>query len=164
MYKKQNTLFIRIPNLVYMEYSNYRIINCFILKTAVGGNTSLKIFCTQLEVKYENPTMLPTLFCCLYCWLSTDFTHCSGVSTVDFEQVNTGWVIANDFKLAVVPVNSYLFKANNGNTRKRREICTKLTMKTLNWRQWRCSGVFIDNCEKISHLAFLAFSLLTWDK
>ena len=25
---------------------------------------------------------------CLYCYLCTDFTHCSGDSIVDFEQVN----------------------------------------------------------------------------
>ena len=33
-------------------------------------------------------------FWCLYCWLWTDFMHCSGVSTaiVGFEQVNDSWV------------------------------------------------------------------------
>ena len=36
--------------------------------------------------------MLMTLFWRLYCWFWTDFTHVSGVSTVDFEQVNAGWV------------------------------------------------------------------------
>ena len=29
---------------------------------------------------------------CLYCWLWTDFTHCSSFSIVDFEQANAGWV------------------------------------------------------------------------
>ena len=33
-------------------------------------------------------------FCCLYCWLWTDFTYCSGVSIVDFEQVNASSVLA----------------------------------------------------------------------
>ena len=31
-------------------------------------------------------------FCCQYCWLRTDFTHCFSVSIVDFEQVNVSWV------------------------------------------------------------------------
>ena len=34
-----------------------------------------------------------TLFLCLYFELWTYFTHSSGVSLVDIEQVNTGWVM-----------------------------------------------------------------------
>ena len=34
-----------------------------------------------------------------------------------------------------LPANSYLFKVNNKNTRKRCEICLKLTMKTPERRQ-----------------------------
>ena len=30
-----------------------------------------------------------------------------------------------------IPVNIYLFRVNNGNTRKRCKICSKLTMKNL---------------------------------
>ena len=33
-----------------------------------------------------------TSFWCLDCYLKTDFTHCSGVSIDDFEQVNFEWV------------------------------------------------------------------------
>ena len=33
-------------------------------------------------------TMSLTSFWCLYCWLWKEFTHCSGVSIVDFGQVN----------------------------------------------------------------------------
>ena len=36
------------------------------------------------------------------------------------------------------PANIYLFKVNNRNTRKRCEICSKLTIKTLERRQ-KCS-------------------------
>ena len=32
-----------------------------------------------------------TWFWCLCWWQWTDFTHCSSVSIVDFEQVNAGW-------------------------------------------------------------------------
>ena len=56
--------------------------------------------------------------------------------------------------------NIYLFKVNNRNTRKRSEICSKLTIKTPERRQRRRSGVFIVNFEHISHL-FLVLLLLT---
>ena len=32
-------------------------------------------------------------FWCLYCWFLADFTHCFGISIIDFEQENTGWVV-----------------------------------------------------------------------
>ena len=34
------------------------------------------------------------------------------------------------------PLNIYLFKVNNRNTRKSCEICSKLTTKTREWRHW----------------------------
>ena len=36
----------------------------------------------------------------------------------------------------IILVDIYLFKVNNGNTRTMSEICSKLTIKTLEWRQW----------------------------
>ena len=60
------------------------------------------------------------------------------------------------------PAHIYLFKVNNTN-RKRCEICSKLTIKTPERRQWRHSGVFIVNFEHISPL-FLVFLLLTLNK
>ena len=48
------------------------------------------------------------------------------------------------------PTNIYLFKVNDRNTRKRCEICSKLTIKTTKLRHSR-SGVFIVNAEHISH-------------
>ena len=58
------------------------------------------------------------------------------------------------------PADNYMFKVNNINTRSRREICSKLTIKTPERCHWRCSAVFIVNFEHISHLA-LVFLLLT---
>ena len=58
------------------------------------------------------------------------------------------------------PAVNYMFKINNGNTITRFEICSKLTKKTPERRQWRRSGVFIVNFEHISHLV-LVFLLLT---
>ena len=54
----------------------------------------------------------------------------------------------------------YLFKFNNRNTRKSCKICSKLTIKTPEQRQWCRSCVFIVNFEHTLHL-FLVFLLLT---
>ena len=58
------------------------------------------------------------------------------------------------------PASIYLLKVNNRSTRTRCEICSKLTIKIPERRQWRCSGIFIVNFEHISHLV-LVFLLLT---
>ena len=58
------------------------------------------------------------------------------------------------------PVGVYLLKANNRNTRTKCEICSVLTIKTPERRQWRRCGIFIVNFEHISHLV-LVFLLLT---
>ena len=52
-----------------------------------------------------------------------------------------------------------MVKVNNRNTRRRCEICSKLTIKTPE-RQLRRSGVFIVSFEHITHLV-LVFLLLT---
>ena len=57
------------------------------------------------------------------------------------------------------PAGNYMFKVNNRNTRTRCEICSELTIKIPERRQWR-SGIFIFNFEHISHLV-LVFLLLT---
>ena len=44
----------------------------------------------------------------------------------------------------------YMFKVNNRNTRLRCEICSKLTTKTPERRQWRRSGVFTVKFEHTS--------------
>ena len=60
----------------------------------------------------------------------------------------------------VIPAGNDMFKINNRNTRTRCKICSKLTIKTPQRRQWRRSGVFFVNFEHISHLV-LVFLLLT---
>ena len=59
------------------------------------------------------------------------------------------------------PAGIYLLIVNNANIRARCKICSKLTIKTPERRQW-CSGVFIFNFEHISQLAVM-FLLLTLD-
>ena len=61
------------------------------------------------------------------------------------------------------PANICLFKGNNRNTRKRCEICSKLTIKTSEQHHTCCSAVFIVNFEHIAHL-FLVSLLLTLNK
>ena len=61
------------------------------------------------------------------------------------------------------PANTYLFKVNNRNTRKRCEICSKLTIKISEQGHWHRSGVFIAKFEHTSHL-FLVFTLLSLNK
>ena len=62
--------------------------------------------------------------------------------------------------LSSFPMGIYLPKVNNRNTIRRCEICSKLTIKTPERRQWRRSGVCIVNFEHISHL-LIVFLLLT---
>ena len=59
----------------------------------------------------------------------------------------------------IYPAGSYMFKVNNRNTRTRCEICSKLTIKTPERRQWSRSGVFIVNFEHNSYLALVFLSL-----
>ena len=65
-----------------------------------------------------------------------------------------------NYLLPNYPAGNYMFKVNNRNTRTRCKICSKLTIKTPERRQWRRSGVFIVNFEHILHLV-LVFLLLT---
>ena len=55
----------------------------------------------------------------------------------------------------VISVDNYMFKVNNRNTRKRCEICSKLTIKTPERRQARtyftpCSSASIVNFEQVN--------------
>ena len=55
-----------------------------------------------------------------------------------------------------IPTGNYMFKISNRNTRTRFEICSDLTIKTPEWRHWRCSGVFIVKIEHISQLILVS--------
>ena len=64
------------------------------------------------------------------------------------------------------PVNKYMLKVNNRNTRKKCDLFPKLTKKTLERHHWRRSGVFFVNFEHILHLSlmflFLMFANSAW--
>ena len=58
--------------------------------------------------------------------------------------------------------NIYLFNVCNKTSRKRCEICSKLTIKIREWHHWcRRSGVYIVSFEYISHI-FPVFILMTF--
>ena len=71
--------------------------------------------------------------------------------------------IVNFEQIQHVLTHIYLFKVNKISTRKRCEICSKLTIKTPERRHWRRFGVFIINFEQISH-HYLVFLLLNLNK
>ena len=51
-----------------------------------------------------------------------------------------------------IPANIYLFKFSNRDTRKKCEVCSKLTIKTPERRHGRRFGVSVVNFEHISRL------------
>ena len=81
--------------------------------------------------------------------------------------LSENWLIsASNSEISLFPVISdsiYLFKVNNSNTRKMCEICSKLTIKTREWRHGHHYNVFIVNFEYVSHFS-LVFLLLTLNK
>ena len=62
-----------------------------------------------------------------------------------------------------VPAIIYLFKLNNRNTRKRCEICSKLTVKTPERNHWHRSAIFVVNFEHILHL-FSSISIVDFEQ
>ena len=77
-----------------------------------------------------------------------------------FDPNSPEWML--HWSLIYNPANIYLFKVNNGNSRKTCEICSKLTIKTQERGHLR-SGIFIVNFEHISHL-FLGVSIVDFEQ
>ena len=69
--------------------------------------------------------------------------------------------VAEGFRRKSYPTDIFLFKVNDRNIRTMGEICSKLTIKTPERRNWRRSSVFIVNFEQISQIV-LVFLLLLW--
>ena len=79
---------------------------------------------------------------------------------IDFPFFGSAWFLCIKSSINFFPAGSYMFNVNIRNTITRREILSKLIMKTLERRRQRRSGVFIVDFEHISHLV-LVFLLLT---
>ena len=127
----------------YGVFSGRLFFPAFGLKTE-RYEVSLRI---QSECRKIRPEKTP--------YLDTFHTVMGRVVDVMLDLYNNFPQISSDF-----PVNIFLFKVNNRNTRNRCEICSKLIIKTPERRQRRRSCVFIVNFEHISHL-FLVFLLLS---
>ena len=61
------------------------------------------------------------------------------------------------------PANIYLLNVNTKSSKRRCEICSKLSIKTSDRCNWRCCGVFTVNFEHIPHLS-LVFLLLNFNR
>ena len=62
-------------------------------------------------------------------------------------------------RCVIAPVNKNMLRINNRHTRKRGEVCSKLTIKPPEQRQCCCFGILIVNFEHTLYL-FLVFVLL----
>ena len=51
--------------------------------------------CSKLTTKTPTKSMLMMSFLCLHCQVWTYFTHCSGISVEDFDQINVAWGLDN---------------------------------------------------------------------
>ena len=87
------------------------------------------------------------------------FIWCSSLEARQF--LSRFFIDVQNLGCTADPVNVYLFKVNNGNTRIMYGLCSKLTINTPEQRQWRHSSVFIVNFKQISHnvLVFPSFTL-----
>ena len=74
-------------------------------------------------------------------------------------QISVQYWIRKFWKIDVcdtsIPAGNYMFKVNNRNIKTRLEICSDLTVKTPERRQWHRSSIFIVNFEHISHLVLV---------
>ena len=71
-----------------------------------------------------------------------------GFSSVKYNSFVWDRFFCTVVKLGNFPVNIYLFKGNNKNTRKKCEICSKLVTKTQDHRHWHVQVYAkIANCE-----------------
>ena len=75
---------------------------------------------------------------------------------ISCSKIYTQHLLTQDNVPSNVPEKIYLFKVKNEDTKKRYEICLKLTLKTPKRCQQNRSGVFIVNFKHISHF-FLIF-------
>ena len=82
------------------------------------------------------------------------------MSTLAFRLKSVWWVgKLNSEVIRPNPAGINMVRVNNKNTNAMCEICSKLTLKKPERRQWRRSGVFIVNFEHILHLAIVLLLL-----
>ena len=91
----------------------------------------------------------PLIFCCF------PLIFCRHTTNIWPVCCMTAGFLSNLTEVKCFPAGIYLLKVNNRKTRTRCEICSKLTIKRLERRQW----LVVVNFEDISHLVlvFLLF-------
>ena len=126
--------------------NNHKLFRTLKRKSNVGGVNSVTMSHAKLINQIYAIDKVISYF--LHCWIVklTFLAFIKGINSVIHYSVNI-----------------YLFKVNNRNIGKRCQICSKLTIKTIEWRQWRLSGSFIVNFGHISHV-FLELLLLALNK
>ena len=106
-----------------------------------------------------------TSFYYLSCQLWRNFTHLSTVfmfscrnilhNPISFIVKFNTYLKCLYSQLQKFPPNIILFKVNHWNTRKRSELCSKLSIKTTERRPWYHAVVFIVKSKHISRLVLL---------
>ena len=96
-------------------------------------------------------------FTCI--WLEFSYTNrCEYITELykKHKQYNgTTKLLFKCIKIIYIPADIYLFKVNNGNTRKVCEICSKLTIKTPEGRHCLCKlWVDLIYCSRVSTVGF----------
>ena len=82
------------------------------------------------------------------------------MSTLAFRLKSVWWVgKLNSEVIRPNPAGINMVRVNNKNTNTMCEICSKLTLKKPERRQWRRSGVFIVNFEHILHFVIVLLLL-----
>ena len=173
--------FCQVQVLFFMSKNCFELQNRFdivLLVALIKSNETLWVHENKLnDVRIVQNLMMPILFSSINSkknfleisistrslvaetpWVTMLYTTSSRQScAVHFCTVNLKW---SYFIKSYYLVSIYLLKVNNRTTRTRYEICSKLTVKTLERRQWRLSGVFIVKFKHVLRL-FLVFLLLT---
>ena len=126
-----------------------------------GHSTNAMHWHLHFQKNFEHQILTTARSSGVYLLKTTD--HAVTLWSRDFEKIvlNSSFNKDNVFQNWTVGfVRHTMFEVNNRITRTRCEMCSKLTTKTPERRQWRRFGVFIVNFEHISHLV-LVFLLLT---
>ena len=145
----QNILLFDQNNFVFNKKYCYHIIYYIITIYIYFFSFKLNIFCCIKWIFHS------ITFLVIISGLPFVFTKIRNLHSVC--KLNSSTRVQKSYKGEYYPVDIYLLKVNNTNTRTRCEMYSKLAIKTPERRQWPRSYIFIVNF--ISHL-FLVFLLL----
>ena len=96
-------------------------------------------------------------------WIWSHLLKKSLMENVIFRAVNSSCVIWIWIGYIITEHHgNYMLRVNNRNTKTSCETCSKLTIKTPEWSQWRRWGVFIVNFEHIPQLVSVFLCYKFW--